>query len=964
MATRFEQEPQVEQSRQKNIDANLKNGNRQSIFQSDLPPIPVEPAIVQQKNNSLTRHISNNGDDSFWQRLSLKTKATALAIALSTLPILAIGATAYYWTSKNITQSATQQQQARVISLGNQIEQFVSGGYKDIQTLSRLNILNNPRIRKSSSIAEKEAILNQFIKYNPEYNSIAVTDLSGNVILQSVGETIANYSEIDYFQEVIRTNSPVITPPRKSLATGEYSIFFAAPVIDITTGKTTGVVRSRIPLKYFNDQLQREAKYLAQNIKGFNSEQYLAINDAGKIVVTPTQYLDYMGKNVRTIFPKTAAQLQATDAVGSVVDVEQQEQKEYLVSYMPIRQFQGLAEPHWSAIIAQPTAEVFGARRGLLSTLAIGTAIAGLVAAALATWLVNRALRPVMSASTAVRKLGQGRLDTRIPITGKDELADLGANINQMADRLQILLREQENIAERTQIFTDLTLRIRRSLNLEDILKTSVKEVRKVLNTDRVVIYNFNSDYSGTVVAESVALGWTQALAETIDDPCFKEKHIKLYKDGRVRAIDNIYEAGLTDCHIKTLEQFEVKANLVAPILKDNQLLGLLIAHHCSETRAWQQSEIDLFTQLATQIGFALDQANLLEQVEQARRKAELISQDQRQQKETLQHQLMDLLNDVEEAARGNLTVRAEVTTGAIGTVGDFFNAIIESLRQLVTSVKKAATQVNISVGENEGAMRQLADEALNQAEEITHTLESVEQMTLSIQAVADSAHKAAEVARTASTTAQAGGVAMDRTVHSILNLRDTVAETANKVKHLGESSQQISKVVSLIHQIALQTNVLAINASIEATRAGVDGRGFAVVAEEVGGLAAKSAAATEEIEQIVGNIQREISVVVKAMELGTTQVIEGAYLVEDTKQSLGQVLEVSSQIDQLVQSISSATGTQAQTSQAVTDLMKELAQVSERTSDFSRQVSRSLQKTVAVAQQLQSSVGEFKVDS
>jgi methyl-accepting chemotaxis protein len=458
--------------------------------------------------------------------------------------------------------------------------------------------------------------------------------------------------------------------------------------------------------------------------------------------------------------------------------------------------------------------------------------------------------------------------------------------------------------------------------------------------------------------------GWTQALAETIDDPCFKEKHIKLYKDGRVRAIDNIYQAGLTDCHIKTLEQFEVKANLVAPILKDNQLLGLLIAHHCSETRAWQQSEIDLFTQLATQIGFALDQANLLEQVEQARRKAELISQDQRQQKETLQHQLMDLLDDVEEAARGNLTVRAEVTTGEIGTVGDFFNAIIESLRQLVTSVKKAATQVNISVGENEGAMRQLADEALNQAEEITHTLESVEQMTLSIQAVADSAHKAAEVARTASTTAQVGGVAMDRTVHSILNLRDTVAETANKVKHLGESSQQISKVVSLIHQIALQTNVLAINASIEATRAGVDGRGFAVVAEEVGGLAAKSAAATEEIEQIVGNIQREISVVVKAMELGTTQVIEGAYLVEDTKQSLGQVLEVSSQIDQLVQSISSATGTQAQTSQAVTDLMKELAQVSERTSDFSRQVSRSLQKTVAVAQQLQSSVGEFKVDS
>ncbi len=119
MATRFEQEPQVEQQRQQtNIDSKLKKSNGQSIFKSDLPPIPVEPARVQQ-NNFVNRHISNNGGDSFWQKLSLKTKATALAIALSTIPILAIGGSAYYWTDKNITQSVTQQQQARVISFAS-----------------------------------------------------------------------------------------------------------------------------------------------------------------------------------------------------------------------------------------------------------------------------------------------------------------------------------------------------------------------------------------------------------------------------------------------------------------------------------------------------------------------------------------------------------------------------------------------------------------------------------------------------------------------------------------------------------------------------------------------------------------------------------------------------------------------------------------------------------------------------
>ena len=202
----------------------------------------------------------------------------------------------------------------------------------------------------------------------------------------------------------------------------------------------------------------------------------------------------------------------------------------------------------------------------------------------------------------------------------------------------------------------------------------------------------------------------------------------------------------------------------------------------------------------------------------------------------------------------------------------------------------------------------------------------------------------------------------MDRTVESIVDLRDTVTEAATQVKLLGVSTQQISKVVSLINQIALQTNVLAINASIEASRAGEAGRGFTVVAEEIGQLASKSAAATKEIEQIVESIQQETNKVVRSMELGNNQVNEGANFVEDSKQSLGRILEESHQIYQLVQSISSATVSQAQTAQAVTNLMKEIATASEGTSEYSRQISNSLERTVEVAQQLQVSVGTFKV--
>jgi len=197
--------------------------------------------------------------------------------------------------------------------------------------------------------------------------------------------------------------------------------------------------------------------------------------------------------------------------------------------------------------------------------------------------------------------------------------------------------------------------------------------------------------------------------------------------------------------------------------------------------------------------------------------------------------------------------------------------------------------------------------------------------------------------------------------VQNILSLREIIGETSKKVKRLGESSQQISKAVSLINQIAMQTNLLAINAGIEAARAGEEGQGFAVVAEEVGELAARSAEATKEIERIVETIQRETAEVVDAMDQSTTEVVSGTRLVEDAKHSLGRILDVSQQIDQLVQSISTATVSQVEISETVTQLMQAIAQESEQTSKSSLKISSSLRQTVDVAKSLQEAVGTFK---
>ncbi|NET05207.1 MAG: GAF domain-containing protein [Symploca sp. SIO2B6] len=516
--------------------------------------------------------------------------------------------------------------------------------------------------------------------------------------------------------------------------------------------------------------------------------------------------------------------------------------------------------------------------------------------------------------------------------------------------------------AERYCQLNAITTHLRQSLNPEDIYHIAITRVRKTLKTDRVLVYLFDQNWYGTIVAEEVGHGWPKALGVNIADPCFAN-YVEHYKKGRVKAFENIYKAGLSECHLAQLQPFKVKANLVAPILAYGELYGLLVTHQCSCTRSWQESEITFFKQVAILVSSALDQVAFLKQQEQARITAEAFSKEKLQQQQNLQLKIVELLRDLYGAAEGDLTVHADVVDGEIGAVAEFFNYIIESLRRIVTKVQQSALQVNTAINEDEQAIRQFAQETFQQAEDTSRTLESVEQMTRSIQEVARSANQAAIVSRKASNSAIKGVAAVRHSVEHILNLQETMTETTKQVKQLGRSSQQISKVVSLIEQIAMQTNLLAINTGIEAARAGKTGEGFGVVAEEVSELAAQCAVATKEIEGIITNIQRETFQVVQAMEKNTEQVIAGTHLVENVKQSLEEIVGVSTQIDQLVRSISEVTVSQTQTSEAVSELMCEIALRSVRSSDVSEQICGSLKQTLEVAEELQESVKAFKVE-
>ncbi|MBW4644676.1 MAG: HAMP domain-containing protein [Goleter apudmare HA4340-LM2] len=344
----------------------------------------------------------------------------------------------------------------------------------------------------------------------------------------------------------------------------------------------------------------------------------------------------------------------------------------------------------------------------------------------------------------------------------------------------------------------------------------------------------------------------------------------------------------------------------------------------------------------------------------EAQRKAD----EQEEAKENLQRQVIRLLDDVEGAARGDLTVQAEVTADVLGAVADAFNLTIQNLRDIVQQVKVAAREVTKGATNSETFARALSSDALRQAEELAVTLNSVQVMTDSIQRVAEAAREAEAVARDASTIALKGGEAVENTVAGILEIRETVAETTRKVKRLAESSQEISKIVALISQIASRTNLLALNASIEAARAGEAGRGFAIVADEVRQLADKSAKSLKEIEQIVMQIQSETGSVMTAMEEGTQQVIKGTKLAEEAKRSLENIIQVANRIDILVRSITSDTVEQTETSRAVAHVMQSVELTAQETSQEAQRVSGALQNLVGVSRDLIASVERFRVET
>jgi len=335
---------------------------------------------------------------------------------------------------------------------------------------------------------------------------------------------------------------------------------------------------------------------------------------------------------------------------------------------------------------------------------------------------------------------------------------------------------------------------------------------------------------------------------------------------------------------------------------------------------------------------------------------------ESQQQNERNQRAILRLLDEMTNLADGDLSTHTTVTEDITGAIADSVNYSIDALRDLVGTINNTANQVRSAVRKTQNMTGELAEASEAQASKITAASSSVTAISKSMSDVSERAADSAEVARKSVSIAHKGSETVRQTIDGMETIREQIQETAKRIKRLGESSQEIGDIVNLITEISDQTNILALNAAIQASMAGEAGRGFAVVADEVQRLAERTGDATKQIEALVKTIQADTNEATVSMEQSTANVVKGAKLTENAGGALDRIEQVSMNLAQRILEISDATRDQAQDSVKIAEIMDVIQEITAKTSEGSNRASSSIGELSVMVKGMQTSVAGFKL--
>ncbi|GAB4539726.1 MAG: methyl-accepting chemotaxis protein [Pleurocapsa sp.] len=909
--------------------APIKN---QANSRGKLVQFPSQPAV--QKNH----------------RFSLRLKITLIAIAISIIPLSVIGTIVYRISENLLVEQISEAQLTRTQFLAQQFDLFLEARRREAVTMASDRIFTDPNLRSRVTLNQKKAALNTFQEKMGFYENIVYFDLQGKPLFQTKSErTIRdNYRDRPFFQQAI--SSKQITLEVIHLSSETLELEYAAPVKDAWSNQVIGIICFRIP------QSEIDTLFATSLI---NREEWHSINRDGLFIASGVE--NFLNQSPADYYPQLEKLHRAGQMVTTILSHPQQNERQ-LVTYVPIRLAGIDSQLNLGTAIITNTNTAFAELRSLRWLLWGGTIASSLIVAAIAAYLAKGLIRRLGKLSNAIYRLSRGQLDTRIPITRRDELGWLGTQINSMAEQLNIQVARQQQAAKNAELISKMA-QARSFRELQLPFNLFLGEVRAILKSDRLIFFQFNTEesgeemakssqiqdnWSGTVIAESIRQGYPRTLGVEFDDLCFAQDYIDKYQRGRIQAITDIYHLNLPKYHLQQLENFGIRASLILPVIVEGQtedkLIGLLIAHQCSNSRVWQESEVDYLQQVAYQLGMIL--------------RGYLFVKEERQQQEILHNDLAQVGEKLSAIATGDLTVSAAAGHSAIKDVADSFNTTVRDLGEMIAQIKDATGQIEGQMIVHRESIAQLKDTFHQQANYLILAFNFIEQIVNALQEVMETTTATSQVLDSTIVQIETEQVNVRTTISNSIRLREIVDTAHHRIKSLEAFSQDMERVVALMGQINLRHSLLT-NKRQQLSSAPIDSE-TAIQKEQE--LVQQSITATKELQKISLHMANQIATIMRDLELNRAE-IHSNKPYRSTDSSLSQMLGTIQNARHLTTAILNNSNTQIKTAQKINRLKLELEANSELMAAFSDRSLQSLQQTAIAVQNLQQALAHFQLN-